>query len=60
MSAYKLSSLLVGLLQLCSLLAAAARHDSLLLAPDQRVAAFVYVWYGAPTVDGAYQHWNHE
>lgn len=59
MRAYELASLLAGLLQLCSL-AAAARHDSLRLAPHQRVAAFYYIWYGAPPVDGAYIHWNHE
>lgn len=62
MSDYRLGSLLATLLQLWVTVAAAARHDSWgsELAPDQRVVAFYYVWYGAPAVDGDYKHWNHE
>ncbi|KAJ4459911.1 putative Glycoprotein endo-alpha-1; 2-mannosidase [Paratrimastix pyriformis] len=28
--------------------------------PDDRVQAFYYPWYGNPTVDKKYFHWNHE
>ena len=24
------------------------------------VHAFMYLWYGEPTIDGVYRHWNHE
>ena len=32
-----------------------ARHG---LIPS--VHAFFYLWYGNPTIDGEYKHWNHE
>lgn len=59
MSAYRLGRLLAGLLLVCGLVAAQDSWGSL-LASDQRVAAFYYVWYGAPAIDGDYKHWNHE
>jgi len=27
---------------------------------SDRVHAFYYPWYGAPSIDGEWQHWNHE
>ncbi len=37
---------------------AAARPAASVAVP--RVSAFYYPWYGTPTPDGAYQHWNQD
>jgi len=29
-------------------------------APDYDIHAFYYIWYGNPTLNGKYLHWNHQ
>ena len=45
-------------LVLSSAASAAARPAASVAVP--RVSAFYYPWYGTPTPDGAYQHWNQD